>query len=67
MQPSLFEESPLDQHYVLDEVGDSQNHSVLTDDKWQYCTILGKEECYNRLSDHWDTYLTEDDFARFAN
>ncbi|KAL7421647.1 hypothetical protein Q5752_003416 [Cryptotrichosporon argae] len=53
MMPSLFEVSPLDEYTVNDE--------------WTYCQILGKAECLSRLETHWDTWVTEEDFARFAN
>lgn len=53
MMPSLFAVPPLDQYQVPDE--------------WTYCQILGKDECLKRLTQHWDTYLVEDDFKRFAN
>jgi len=53
MMPDFFAVSPLDQHTILDE--------------WSYCSVLGKEECLNRLKVHWDTYVTEDDFKRFSD
>ncbi|RSH87288.1 hypothetical protein EHS25_003197 [Saitozyma podzolica] len=53
MMPSFFEVSPLDQYNVPDE--------------WTYCQILGKETCLERLQEHWDTYITEDDFKLMAN
>ncbi|EIW70375.1 hypothetical protein TREMEDRAFT_43106 [Tremella mesenterica DSM 1558] len=53
MMPSFFGVAPLDQYNILDE--------------WHYCSILGKDECASRLTDHWATYVTEDDFMRFAN
>ncbi|KIR40547.1 glucan 1,3-beta-glucosidase [Cryptococcus deuterogattii 99/473] len=36
-------------------------------DKWSFCQVLGQDECLARLQQHWDTYITEDDFKRFAN
>ncbi|ORY32786.1 glycoside hydrolase superfamily [Naematelia encephala] len=53
MMPDFFSVSPLDQYNVPDE--------------WTYCSILGKDECLSRLEEHWDTYVTEDDFRRMAN
>lgn len=53
MDPDFFAVSPLDQYDVPDE--------------WTYCSILGKEECQSRLEAHWEEYVTEDDFRRFAN
>ncbi|WVQ80824.1 hypothetical protein IAT38_002931 [Cryptococcus sp. DSM 104549] len=53
MMPSFFEESIVNETYINDE--------------WSYCLVLGQEECLSRLEKHWDTYITEDDFKRFAN
>ncbi|OCF60683.1 glucan 1,3-beta-glucosidase [Kwoniella mangroviensis CBS 10435] len=53
MMPSFFEDEVLKDTYINDE--------------WVYCSYLGKEECLNRLEKHWDSYITEDDFKRFAN
>ncbi|ODN94207.1 hypothetical protein L198_05059 [Cryptococcus wingfieldii CBS 7118] len=36
-------------------------------DEWSYCLVLGQDECMTRLEAHWDSYISEDDFKRFAN
>ncbi|KAK8864468.1 hypothetical protein IAR55_001718 [Kwoniella newhampshirensis] len=53
MMPSFFETDDLANTYINDE--------------WTYCEVLGKDECLHRLEKHWDSYITEDDFKRFAN
>ncbi|WVQ99629.1 hypothetical protein IAU59_006767 [Kwoniella sp. CBS 9459] len=53
MMPSFFEEDAVRDHYITDE--------------WTYCSVLGKDGCLTRLEKHWDSYITEDDFKRFAN
>ncbi|WWC70062.1 uncharacterized protein I206_104007 [Kwoniella pini CBS 10737] len=53
MMPSFLEVEPLNESYINDE--------------WTYTSTLGKEESLSRLENHWDTYITEDDFKRFAN
>ncbi|WWC89245.1 uncharacterized protein L201_004165 [Kwoniella dendrophila CBS 6074] len=53
MMPSFFDEAPLNQQYINDE--------------WTFTSVLGKNESLTRLEKHWDTYITEDDFKRFAN
>lgn len=35
-------------------------------DEWSICSILGKDEAYNRLSNHWNTWITESDFQQIA-
>ncbi|KAJ9294209.1 CAZyme family GH5 [Paecilomyces variotii] len=35
-------------------------------DEWTICSILGKSEAYNRLSNHWNTWITESDFQQIA-
>ncbi|OWZ37095.1 glucan 1,3-beta-glucosidase [Cryptococcus neoformans AD2-60a] len=53
MMPSFFEDSVVRDTYINDE--------------WSFCLVLGQDECLARLQQHWDTYITEDDFKRFAN
>ena len=70
MMPDLFAVSPLDQQIVPDEVRLARvlNGGNGTNERqWTYCSVLGKEECVSRLTTHWDSYVTEDDFKRFAN
>ncbi|WVR07113.1 hypothetical protein IAU60_004153 [Kwoniella sp. DSM 27419] len=53
MMPSFFEEDAVKDTYINDE--------------WTYCSVLGQQGCLTRLEEHWDSYITEDDFKRFAN
>ncbi|WWD17228.1 hypothetical protein CI109_101666 [Kwoniella shandongensis] len=53
MMPNYFDVPDLQDDYITDE--------------WTFCEVLGKEECLTRLEKHWDSYITEDDFKRFAN
>lgn len=49
--PSLFE-----------EWADSQ----IVKDEWTYSEVLGKDEAFSRLNNHWNTFITEDDFTAIA-
>ncbi|ORX36578.1 glycoside hydrolase superfamily [Kockovaella imperatae] len=51
MMPDFVSVPPLDQYDIPDE--------------WTYCSVLGKEECSNRLTQHWSTYIDESDFIMF--
>ncbi|WVO16134.1 hypothetical protein L204_103802 [Cryptococcus depauperatus] len=53
MMPSFFNADGVRDTYINDE--------------WSYCLVLGHDECLKRLEKHWDTYIVEDDFKRFAN
>ncbi|CDO95352.1 unnamed protein product [Kluyveromyces dobzhanskii CBS 2104] len=35
-------------------------------DEYHYCKTLGKDEARRRLTEHWDTWITEVDFAQMA-
>lgn len=35
-------------------------------DEWTYCETLGAEECKARLKQHWETFITQDDFEQIA-
>ena len=35
-------------------------------DEWSYCSALGKDEAYSRLSDHWGSFIKADDFGAIA-
>lgn len=35
-------------------------------DEWTFCETLGEEEARARLSKHWETFITEDDFQQIA-
>lgn len=35
-------------------------------DEYNYCQQLGKEEAKKRLTDHWDSWYTEDDFKQMS-
>lgn len=35
-------------------------------DEYNLCASLGQTECYNRLSQHWNTWITQDDFNQIA-
>ncbi|KAH0005087.1 glycoside hydrolase, partial [Aureobasidium melanogenum] len=35
-------------------------------DEYTYCQTLGSSEAYSRLSNHWNTWITEDDFHQIA-
>ncbi|TYJ54574.1 hypothetical protein B9479_004803 [Cryptococcus floricola] len=53
MMPSFLETDIVKDTYINDE--------------WSYCLVLGQDECMTRLESHWDSYISEDDFKRFAN
>lgn len=36
-------------------------------DEYTYCQALGPSEAYNRLSSHWYSWITQDDFYQIAN
>jgi glucan 1,3-beta-glucosidase len=36
-------------------------------DEWSLTQILGKDEAKARLTDHWDSFITQDDFNRIAD
>lgn len=40
----------------------SHNSSDIPNDEYHYCEYLGKEEAFERLSNHWDTFYNETDF-----
>ena len=35
-------------------------------DEWTYTATLGKDEAWNRLNNHWNTWITQDDFNAIA-
>lgn len=35
-------------------------------DEWTFCQTLGPAEAYNRLSSHWNSWITQDDFNQVA-
>lgn len=45
---------------VFDEAGDAAI------DEWSLSEVLGKDEAKVRLSEHWKSFVTQDDFARMA-
>ncbi|MCJ1309371.1 exo-1,3-beta-glucanase [Agyrium rufum] len=44
---------------------DSGSDSVV--DEYTYCQFLGKDECSSRLTSHWKTWITQDDFTQIGN
>lgn len=47
--------------------GSCKSRQLLTDLKeYTYCQTLGSGEAYNRLSKHWDTWISEDDLHQIA-
>jgi len=36
-------------------------------DEYTFCQVLGPQEAYNRLSAHWNTWITEADFQEIAS
>ena len=36
-------------------------------DEYTYCQTLGSSEAYSRLSNHWNTWITQDDFNQIAH
>ncbi|GHJ84828.1 hypothetical protein NliqN6_1230 [Naganishia liquefaciens] len=57
MEPSLFGTSGLP--------GYDNETQVM--DEWSFCSILGKTRCAEVLEEHWNTWITEDDFKRMAD
>ncbi|PLB55144.1 putative glucan 1,3-beta-glucosidase A [Aspergillus steynii IBT 23096] len=45
---------------IFDEAGDGAV------DEWTLTEVLGKDGAQARLSDHWNSFVTQDDFARIA-
>ncbi|KAJ6005499.1 hypothetical protein N7451_003443 [Penicillium sp. IBT 35674x] len=45
---------------IFDQVGDAAV------DEWSLCTVLGTEQCRTVLSQHWSTFITQDDFNQIA-
>lgn len=45
---------------VFDNVGDAAV------DEWSLCATLGPDQCRSYLSQHWSTFITQDDFNRIA-
>jgi glucan 1,3-beta-glucosidase len=35
-------------------------------DEWTFCSVLGANEAHNRLSNHWNTFITQADFGAIA-
>ena len=35
-------------------------------DEYTFCAALGPEEAYNRLSNHWNSFITRADFGAIA-
>lgn len=35
-------------------------------DEWTLCDTLGEEEARARLSEHWETFISQDDFQQIA-
>jgi glucan 1,3-beta-glucosidase len=35
-------------------------------DEWTFCSVLGADEAHNRLSNHWNTFITQADFGAIA-
>ncbi|KAJ2830104.1 hypothetical protein IWW50_000484, partial [Coemansia erecta] len=51
--PSLFE-----------EWAHAPNSPVV--DEWNYCAVLGKQECQSRLTSHWGSWVREEDISALA-
>ena len=45
---------------IFDEVGDAAV------DEWSLCSILGTDPCRARLTEHWSTFVTQEDFTQIA-
>jgi len=48
---------------LFDEWADSQE----VVDEFTFCKVLGPTEAFNRLSQHWNTWITEADFQEIAS
>ncbi|KAH0612250.1 uncharacterized protein H6S33_010302 [Morchella sextelata] len=35
-------------------------------DEWTLCQYIGKDACYSKLSNHWNNFITADDFYQIA-
>ncbi|KAI9291904.1 glycoside hydrolase, partial [Neoconidiobolus thromboides FSU 785] len=44
---------------------DHVNEGVV--DEWTLCSTIGKQKCSERLLNHYDTWVTEDDIKTIAN
>jgi glucan 1,3-beta-glucosidase len=42
------------------------NAGVAAVDEWSLCATLGPDQCRTVLSDHWNTFITQDDFSQIA-
>ncbi|KAF2657878.1 glycoside hydrolase family 5 protein [Lophiostoma macrostomum CBS 122681] len=51
--PGIFDKHSTAEHYVVDE--------------WTLCEQLGKQDCYNVLKAHWDSFVSINDFRKIAS
>jgi glucan 1,3-beta-glucosidase len=45
---------------IFDNVGDAAV------DEWSLCATLGADQCRSVLTDHWNTFITQEDFNQIA-
>ena len=53
--------------WITPSLFDEWSQSQTVKDEYTFCQVLGKGEAYNRLSNHWNTWITQDDFNQIAN
>ncbi|VEU20835.1 DEKNAAC101664 [Brettanomyces naardenensis] len=45
-------------------ITDNETDAQIPVDEYHYCKKLGTSECYNRLHEHWDTFINGSDFKK---
>ena len=52
--------------WITPSLFDEWSQSQTVKDEYTFCQVLGKGEAYNRLSNHWNTWITQSDFNQIA-
>lgn len=50
--------------WITPSIFEAAGHSLV--DEYTLCQVLGKDEAKARLQNHWNTFVTEDDFLSIA-
>lgn len=52
--------------YITPSLFDAFQGGNIPVDEFHYCETLGKDECKKRLTKHWDSWYSEDDFEQMS-
>lgn len=52
--------------WITPSLFDEWSQSQTVKDEYTFCQVLGRGEAQNRLSNHWNTWITQGDFDRIA-